>query len=134
MKYSGQRKLWLCELSKLSKLNAFIIHRYQQRELDPMCTQSIGNCNQLSLHYNLGYEEIYESNPKKVKQLIFQLFPFSILDKCLKGFLIKLIQSLFTFSTLYPIVAKFFWISMLVSYWTPSRGWVQPDEYRMYPS
>ena len=29
MKYSGQRKL-LCELSKFSKLNAFILHGYQR--------------------------------------------------------------------------------------------------------
>ena len=67
MKYSGHRKL-LYELSKLSKFNAFItssdtkrtlMHLFlftnsAQRELVSICTQSIGNCNSLSLHYNLG--------------------------------------------------------------------------------
>ena len=53
MKYSGHRKL-LCELSKLSKLNAdtkltlmhlFLFTNSAQRELVSICTQSIRNCN-----------------------------------------------------------------------------------------
>jgi len=55
MKYSGQRKL-LCELSKLSKFNAFNLLGYYtntdasirvykfRRELLSLCTQSIRNC------------------------------------------------------------------------------------------
>ena len=58
MKYSGHRKL-LCELSKLSKLNAFNLLGYQtntdasnlvykfrpERELVLICTQSIRDRN-----------------------------------------------------------------------------------------
>ena len=61
----------LCELSKLSKFNAFNLLGYTrrtlrhlflftnstQRELVSICTQSIWNCNQLSLHYILEVNE-----------------------------------------------------------------------------
>ena len=65
MKYSGHMQL-LCELSKLSNLmlltssdtkqtlmHLFLFTNSAQWELVSICTQSIRNCNQLSLHYIL---------------------------------------------------------------------------------
>ena len=66
MKYSGHRKL-LCELSnfqnslllttsdtKRTLMLLFLFTNSAQRELVSICTQSMRNCNYLSLHYNLG--------------------------------------------------------------------------------
>ena len=70
MKYSGHRKL-LCELPKFLKFNAFILLGFlftncAQRELFSICTQSIRNCNYLSLFYNLGKNNIVrDKNPRK---------------------------------------------------------------------
>ena len=76
IKYSGHRKL-LCELSKL---NAFILHGYltntdasillykfRPERTDSLYTQSICNCNKLSLHYNREVDSVVLSTSYSVQ-------------------------------------------------------------------
>ena len=75
MKYSGHRKI-LCELSKLSKFNALtssdtkrtmmhllLFTNSAQKDLVSICTQSVRNCNWLSLHYTLGLNYLFLQVP-----------------------------------------------------------------------
>ena len=88
MKYSCHRKL-LCELSKLSKLNGFIlleywtntdasilVYEFRSERTGFYSTQSILNCNYLSLHYNLASNKLTDPvlkypSTKDIKHKIF---------------------------------------------------------------
>ena len=69
MKYSGHRKLFVnfqnyqnlilltSSDTKRTLVHLFLFTKFAQRELFSICTQSIHNCNLLSLHYTVGSDE-----------------------------------------------------------------------------
>jgi len=70
--YQNYQNLMLLSSSdtKRTIMHLFLFTNSTQRELDSICTQSIRNCNQLSLHYDLEKYEIWETTKRNLKQTL----------------------------------------------------------------
>ena len=62
--YQNYQNLLLLTLldTKRAIMHLFLFKNSAHRELISICTQSIRNCNKLSLHYNLAYNELKSFN------------------------------------------------------------------------
>ena len=68
--YQHYQNLMLLSSSdtKRTMMHLFLFTNSTQRELVLICKQSIRNCNQLSLHYDLEQYEIWETTKRNLKQ------------------------------------------------------------------